>query len=240
MSYSNPNFFIYKEILEHATSCLDKYNNIRSNYPLILSTADEKRNGFCPWCTQGKRSDFAISDLDLTDSDWCRFCIECSIKNPESSGIEPSLIGEYFEQIRSLNKYIITTSSTNDPYNPEFQPMFIMFYTTYDISRRIISYIKQLDEYYQYLLYNSNMGICKSKISNNYTKLFDTAPTLVEEYLDEYNTTGSITHDYFSNKYNDYIHTNYTLVIIEDANQRRRTLYSILLSFFTRNLPLGM
>jgi hypothetical protein len=45
--------------------------------------------------------------------------------NAGKTGIEPSLIGEFLNQMIELNKFIYTVASTNNPYNLVFQAMFI-------------------------------------------------------------------------------------------------------------------
>ena len=134
---------MYLNLLRMSRDNFSKYEEIRNLYSEDynkFNVNDDIQNN-CPWCEIGKRTNFTDVDLETACSDWCHLCINKRINLKNTTGFEPCLVGEYLDDIKDLNNFILTSSSTNEPDNPEFQSMFVQFYTTRDIADLLSKYI---------------------------------------------------------------------------------------------------
>jgi hypothetical protein len=215
----------YEEILQKTRDFLIKYENIRKQYGDQVMAETKCQ---CAWCKDGKRENINYDDLKTADCDWCKFCMQCEIENPDASGIEPSLTGKFLDQIKELNEYVITCSSTNEPHDYKLQPMFLSFYTTPELCKKIISNMEgKEDEFYQYVTFDTFSDSFSFKLCKNRRKLLS-QETIVDEDLTIYAKHKNIS-DGHGTTYDLYMKDNLVYLDIEDTFQERRNLYEVIL-----------
>jgi hypothetical protein len=197
-------------ILSKSRDILTKFKEIRNNYDIPFDYTKTLRivpKG-CIYCKLGKRDNYQPSDIELTCSAWCQFCVETHIKIPDATGLEPQLCGEALEIMINLNYYILTTASTNDTKDN----MFLDFYATHEEAKRLADYIETLDHNYGYNLFdNRTKKEVKYNIKNKDFEVYN------EDYFGNFGT-----------ELNNFIEKELTFMSVWDSLNSRRTLYGVL------------
>ena len=152
------------------------------------------------------------------------------------TGVERSLTGEFYEQILELNKYVYTTSSTNNPEDPSFQEMFVGFYVPKSVALKLAKFLDAKGDLNYYSCYenNDNKIIVENKKNTkdftdnmiHYDKRDGTIATYTEfpQVLED---MGIFNH-LFSTE-DPVVYMN-----IEDQVIEHRNLYRVLLDFFCK------
>lgn len=140
------------------------------------------------------------------------------------TGFEVQLSGQDLKTMIELNKYIITTASTNFPGEEGY---FVVFYTTPEVSEEILNFIASLGRTYGavYHDYSGFRGYVNMTVDDSNEVLSDTS--------------------FFANDFNEheadlqeFVKENLVEMYVEDRDRNRRSLYSILLDFL-KTLPPG-
>lgn len=220
---------IYQEILDESIrrllihkSAVDSYEEDFRNLPAI-------RTKCCSWCSEGERENFIPKDLESACDAWCYHAMSKSYLNPNATGFETSLRGRWLDLIIDLNKYILTTASTNYPDDPSFQIMFLSFYTTREIADNLAQSIVATDEYYIYviqdqrrneLVYDLQRYDCNEKDNSVVCSEIETYKE-GDPYLDYYGR--------YNLREEEYIENELVYMTIEDVMLPRRNLYDVTL-----------
>lgn len=162
------------------------------------------------------------------------------------TNINQYLTGQYLEQIRILNEYIFTVTSTHNPAN-ELENMYLGFYTKTSIATALAKYIDG-DAYYNYILYND----VTDDLVDNYIDHEDKS-SLLKLCMDCYNNGKKILTRGYQNLVGDQLIPEISskvkhlfleddpviYMIVEDMKDKRRTLYYIIQNFFeTSQIPI--
>jgi hypothetical protein len=150
------------------------------------------------------------------------------------TGVERSLTGEFYEQILELNKYVYTTSSTNNPEDPSFQEMFVGFYVPKSVALKLAKFLDAKGEFNYYSCYenNDNKIIVENKKNTKdftdnmmHSRKRDGTIAINTEFPQVLEDMGMFNH-LFSTE-DPLVYMN-----IEDQVIDHRDLYSVLLDFF--------
>jgi hypothetical protein len=206
----------YQLLLSKGYDFMSKFEIFRKGYPnddmnFYIGTCPYR--SLCVWCKWGKRTKFIERDIMSTESLWCHYCVNYELKFPKSTNIGPDLRGNFLVDIKKLNKYILTTSSTSLPHNYEFQEMYITFYTT----RKIADFLYNnfvINDGYTCIIYDNKSKelLCNSDLEKK---------EVLKDYYGDYGTD-----------LNTFIDNELCCMTIKDNEIDRRTLYYMLLQFF--------
>lgn len=134
------------------------------------------------------------------------------------SGIEDCLKGKYLDQMINLNNYINTTASTNYPSDPTFQAMFVDFNIDAKTAFNLATYLNPMEDIF-YIMLNPVDKTILTKFRPEDSIVFDAVQSL--DYELEVPEKKKWMEDLPLVK-----------MLVEDTNQKRRTLYKVLLTFF--------
>ena len=122
-----------------------------------------------------------------------------------------SLYGEFLEDMTSINKYVFTTSSTNFPFDINFNPMFIGFYTLKNIALKVK----------EKLISDENISMISGKEMSEetiYKRIGNVE--IIEEGVHEYPKNMSQFTHLFNDEKDPLVYME-----IEDTMKQRRNLY---------------
>jgi hypothetical protein len=132
----------YSQLLQIGREQLLKFKEIRKKFEGTTSLSCtcsgiyDQNGKECVWSI-GQRENFKPEDT--SGCSWCRFAIMTSRDLEYDTGMEPFMVGEYFDQIFKLNDYVYSTASTNYP-GAGLTQMFIFFYAPKSLCQRILEY----------------------------------------------------------------------------------------------------
>lgn len=174
----------------------------------------------CIWCKMQKYSGFEEDDIKRTCSIFCAFRVSCAYILPYATCYEPSLYGKYLDQIIELNNYVVTTSSTNEPYDNKFQNMFVEMYCKKCDIEKILSFCKK--EGYLYTCI-SDRKLVESNVNFDRKDFVTTEIAESKELLYDFpGTYDGVNDNFFIDKL--------AFITIEDKKIENRDLYVKLMS----------
>lgn len=208
-------------------------------------------------CATFSKKEYKIEDLLDANDFQCHFDIMTQLRIPNSSAFEVDLQGDFLHQIQNLNKYILTSQSTNDPHLKTLKhssgklipnQLSISFYTTEEIAEKLLqSIVKEHKDYdYEFIFPSKNLKVFNyytippTKIENKQTVNIS-ADQIKPRYSAEFISIKNPNIPYGDNpgyygKEEQKLLGKLSYCTIEDENNDRRDLYVVLYDFFQQTI----
>jgi hypothetical protein len=230
---------LYTNLIRKGYEIASQFTVFRNKYPnKIPMTLSPDKN--CAWCMAGPLETtpreiqrFTEEDIKKTTSMHCAYYVEQEVLGLDI-GVDSHLYGEFLEQIKEINRFVLTTESADKPADPTRQGLYIVFNCPKSLSEKICAHIKEHYSEYLYLV----LDIKKQIVLDSKDSGDEDSPFIVDGQIDDMADAG--TYDNFPDKWLPEFKQLFegedklVEVVIEDTKKERRDLYKVLLNILEK------